>query len=510
MAKKRAGKPRPDEPAPPSLDAPSGLPDDAEELMAENASRHMPTPNGSSAATPPPSDTVADAVARFDAKRRREEAALTADPSFAAGAARGEKWRAAEREVAAATKPLGDAIKRFIADHPSCPPDSGLAHTFEALKWAWIDARDRAFALAGFPLRERPSNAASLLAELRGVKLDGCFTLAELCNMPRPTEGWWQDAEGLIRSNPFLPALPEKPDDGRARYAALVRWAEECVAYDFKTVWTAFQRFELTLTATTVPMPGSGGRRVDGIAHAVALSEAAEALSREIATVEHKLFVRHGRTMTAHPPGVAMLESDSPDGPWTPIPPDAIVVQEMGVGGDGADAVVWAAMDSARRVVAFPVDKLNALQAARPGARHDRFHAGDVVTLAELETLASAARLLSLRAPAELLVGMTAPQPSSSAEPSGGSSDDEHAPAPALTENQASVLQTMALLDASRLVSAELIASEMDASERLSARTIGGIVRKLITLGLAERPEGDRSGVRLTTRGRRQAPKIAD
>ena len=34
------------------------------------------------------------------------------------------------------------------------------------------------------------------------------------------------------------------------------------------------------------------------IAHAVALSEAAEALSREIATVEHKLFVRHGRTMT--------------------------------------------------------------------------------------------------------------------------------------------------------------------------------------------------------------------
>jgi len=145
---------------------------------------------------------------------------------------------------------------------------------------------------------------------------------------------------------------------------------------------------------------------VDGIAHAVALSEAAEALSREIATVEHRLFVRHGRTMTAHQPGVAMLESDSLDGPWTPIPPDAIVVQEMGVGGDGADAVVWAAMDSARRVVAFPVDKLNALQAARPGARHDRFHAGDVVTLAELETLASAARLLSLRAPAELLVGL--------------------------------------------------------------------------------------------------------
>ncbi len=81
---------------------------------------------------------------------------------------------------------------------------------------------------------------------------------------------------------------------------------------------------------------------------------------------------------------------------------------------------------------------------------------------------------------------------------------------PALTVNQSRVLQTMALFDASQLVSADAIAAEMDPEVRLSARTIGPIVRRLIALCLAERPEGDRSGARLTTAGRRHAPKIAD
>jgi hypothetical protein len=81
---------------------------------------------------------------------------------------------------------------------------------------------------------------------------------------------------------------------------------------------------------------------------------------------------------------------------------------------------------------------------------------------------------------------------------------------PALTMNQSRVLQTMARFDASRLVSADAIAVEMEAAERLSARTIGPIVRKLIEMRLAERPEGDRSGARLTTAGRRLALKVAD
>jgi hypothetical protein len=87
---------------------------------------------------------------------------------------------------------------------------------------------------------------------------------------------------------------------------------------------------------------------------------------------------------------------------------------------------------------------------------------------------------------------------------------DDQPASPALTENQSRVLQTMALFDASRLLSADAIAVEMVVSKRLSPRTIGPIVRKLIDLRLAERPEGDRSGARLTITGRRLASKIAD
>jgi hypothetical protein len=81
---------------------------------------------------------------------------------------------------------------------------------------------------------------------------------------------------------------------------------------------------------------------------------------------------------------------------------------------------------------------------------------------------------------------------------------------PALTPNQARVLQTMNMFEAEPLVSAAAIAAEMQKQWRLSERTIGPIVRKLIDLGLAERPEGERSGARLTMKGRRLASKIAD
>ncbi len=81
---------------------------------------------------------------------------------------------------------------------------------------------------------------------------------------------------------------------------------------------------------------------------------------------------------------------------------------------------------------------------------------------------------------------------------------------PALTENETRVLQTMAVFDPVLLVSAAVIAGEMDVKIRLSARTIGPIVQKLIELRLAERPKGGRSGARLTTAGRRLAAKIAD
>lgn len=81
---------------------------------------------------------------------------------------------------------------------------------------------------------------------------------------------------------------------------------------------------------------------------------------------------------------------------------------------------------------------------------------------------------------------------------------------PALTVNQSRVLQTMARFDASRLLSSKMIAEEMDATVRLSEETVRLCVGKLIESNLAERPEGDRSGARLNSAGRKLAGKIAD
>ena len=81
---------------------------------------------------------------------------------------------------------------------------------------------------------------------------------------------------------------------------------------------------------------------------------------------------------------------------------------------------------------------------------------------------------------------------------------------PALSDNQSQVLRTMARFDGSQLLSAKMIAEEMNAAIRLSEETVRLCVRKLIKSKLAERPEGDRSGARLNNRGRKLAGKIAD
>ncbi len=81
---------------------------------------------------------------------------------------------------------------------------------------------------------------------------------------------------------------------------------------------------------------------------------------------------------------------------------------------------------------------------------------------------------------------------------------------PALTPNQQRVLQTMARFDASRLLSCAVIAPKMDPAIRLSEEAVRQCVAKLIELNLAERPEGERSGARLTIPGRKLAGKIAD
>lgn len=161
---------------------------------------------------------------------------------------------------------------------------------------------------------------------------------------------------------------------------------------------SAFDWFYKTLDATTVPVDG-GGRTVGGIEHAVALSEATNALYRELVATNRRLDRQHGHTVADYPVGLVLTESDSPDGPFAPIPADKIRIRTMGIGGNGADAMLLAAMQSASKVAGFPIDKWNEMQAARPSANHQRFHAGEVVSAHDLAVLESAAKLFRMKAP---------------------------------------------------------------------------------------------------------------
>lgn len=87
---------------------------------------------------------------------------------------------------------------------------------------------------------------------------------------------------------------------------------------------------------------------------------------------------------------------------------------------------------------------------------------------------------------------------------------EDEASEPALTASQSRVLAAMAAFDGSRLLTTKAIEEAMDAGTQLSERTIGPTLRELIKYGLAERPQGERRGARLTLRGRRLASKIAN
>lgn len=94
-------------------------------------------------------------------------------------------------------------------------------------------------------------------------------------------------------------------------------------------------------------------------------------------------------------------------------------------------------------------------------------------------------------------------------DPTVAAVEDEAQP-PALTASERKVLVALETLDPEILASAEVIADAMPRARRLSVRTIGPIVNKLIRLDLAERPGGQKLGARLKRNGRRLARKIAD
>ena len=87
--------------------------------------------------------------------------------------------------------------------------------------------------------------------------------------------------------------------------------------------------------------------------------------------------------------------------------------------------------------------------------------------------------------------------------------DNEAQQPPALKKADRLTLISLAKFDPSILASAEEVANRMPPAEQFSVRTIESAINRLVTLGYAERPEGDRHGTRLTLKGRRLASKIA-
>ncbi len=87
--------------------------------------------------------------------------------------------------------------------------------------------------------------------------------------------------------------------------------------------------------------------------------------------------------------------------------------------------------------------------------------------------------------------------------------DDTESALPAFTQNELAVLRTLGGLNGSELATAARIEAAMELGERVSKRSIGVILQRLIKLGLAERPEGERDGIRLTLAGRKLLRKIA-
>ena len=158
----------------------------------------------------------------------------------------------------------------------------------------------------------------------------------------------------------------------------------------------AFDHFYEVLDAVTVRT--DGGRRVNGVPHAVKLSEVTSTLHAELSATYGAVLRAHGVSQDGLPPGIRIMASDSPDGPGTEIPASAIRVRAIKIGGSGADALLLAALQDAIAVTAFSVGQWNAAQHHKPGGPHQRWHAGDVVGREQLDVLESTAKQLSLYA----------------------------------------------------------------------------------------------------------------
>lgn len=214
---------------------------------------------------------------------------------------------------------------------------------------------------------------------------------------------WGHEAFRLLRSAcDVLGWLPPATTDSHAPNRGLnmrviavdgpLGQTDEPVSARIRKLASAFDQFYVTMDATTVPV--EGGRKVLGPAHAIALSEATVRLFQELSDTTGLLLRTYGKQVD---PGVVTVRAAaSPQGPSVPLPSQSFRVWQMSVGGDGAQASLVAALQSAVAVAGYPTDRWNSAQGSKPGGSHQRWLAGDVVTTEQLHVLEAAAKLLRL------------------------------------------------------------------------------------------------------------------
>ncbi len=155
----------------------------------------------------------------------------------------------------------------------------------------------------------------------------------------------------------------------------------------------AVSQYVQALVAATVPSPQ--GRLIPDVYGALLLSRAADELYRAIAEAHDEMSLQ--MVPATGLPSILRLEhSDSPDGPWEPIPNEAVRVRAMSIRKGDPPVAAFGASMRASLASGFPANLWNALQAAKPGGDHNRYRPGDLVSQQDFELAASAERLLAL------------------------------------------------------------------------------------------------------------------
>jgi hypothetical protein len=233
----------------------------------------------------------------------------------------------------------------------------------------------------------------------------------------------------------------------------------------------------------------AGWRMVAGLSGGVALTQSRGEVFKGMRELEQALVEAHGHRVEPTTTPVNFMESDSPDGPWTPVPASKVTARTYQIGGEGADAMLCDALEGLAESLGF-ARKGNANGGA---TSRDTFNRHDLLSPIDLRRLESALKSLRLwceqspSTPLPARVGETDSEPGSTSI--------------TFTDNEWQMFTEMARKDGSYLWSSTALGREAKVGDETARRFIA----RMCDHDLAERPEGSRRGARLTTQGRRLA-----